>query len=79
MGKGDSQNSESQRLAYQARASQNLWDVMIPERNLGVTHPFFLVLLLLTLTLHFYNRHRDQLEDEELRSRRLGKSRDVVS
>lgn len=79
MRKDESKNPESRRLADQARASQNLWDVMVPERNLGVTHPFFLVLLFLTVTLHFYNRYRDQLEDEELRSRRLGKSRDVVS
>jgi hypothetical protein len=65
---------ESKRLADQARASQNLWDIMIPERNIGVFHPFFLVLLSLTLSLHFYNRHRDRQEDEELRKRRLDKS-----
>lgn len=51
---------------------------MVPERNLGVTHPFFLVLLSLTLSLHFYNRYRDQVEDEQLRNRRLGKSKEAV-
>lgn len=63
---------ESERLADQARASQNLWDFMVPEKNMSVTHPFFLVLLALTVSLHFYNKHRDDQEDEALRKRRLG-------
>lgn len=46
---------------------------------MGVTHPFFLVLLSLTLGLHFYNNHRDALEDEELRKCRLEKTRSNVS
>lgn len=64
--------AEAERMAAQAKASQNLWDFMVPERNMGVTHPFFLVLLVLTLSLHYYNKHRDGIEDEELRKRRLG-------
>ncbi len=64
--------NEADRLAAQAQASQNLWDFMVPEKNMGLTHPFFLVLLGLTVSLHFYNKHRDTLEDEELRKRRLG-------
>lgn len=66
-----SSHQESQRLSDQARASQNLWDVLVPERNIGVTHPFFLVLLTLTLSLHYYNKHRDEEEDLRLRKRRL--------
>lgn len=69
---GSNAERESARLADQARASQNLWDFMVPEKNMSVTHPFFLVLLALTVSLHFYNQHRDQVEDEELRKKRLG-------
>ena len=65
---------ERRRLADQARASQNLWDFLVPEKNMSVTHPFFLVLLVLTLSLHFYNNHRDQEEDEAMRKRRLARS-----
>ena len=64
-------NSEAERLAEQAKMSQNLWDFLVPERNMGVTHPFFLVLLTLTLSLHFYNNYRDEQEDERLRQQRL--------
>ena len=62
---------DADRLAEQARMSQNMWDFLVPERNMGVTHPFFLVLLVLTVSLHFYNNHRDQEEDERLRKQRL--------
>lgn len=65
---------EADRLAEQARMSQNLWDFMVPERNMGVTHPFFLVLLGLTVTLHLYNNRRDAEEDAALRKKRLRKS-----
>jgi hypothetical protein len=71
--KGSPSESEAQRLADQAKMSQNLWDFLVPERNMGVTHPFFLVLLVLTLSLHFYNNHRDREEDERLRQQRLRK------
>ncbi len=66
-------HSEADRLADQARMSQNLWDFMVPERNMGVTHPFFLVLLVLTLSLHFYNNYRDEQEDIRLRNHRIHK------
>ena len=72
-GKPTPEATEAKRLADQARASQNLWDFMVPERNMGVTHPFFLVLLVLTLSLHFYNNHRDAEEDEILRKKRLAR------
>jgi hypothetical protein len=68
---------EAKKLADQAKASQNLWDFLVPERNIGVTHPFFLVLLTLTLSLHYYNRYRDAEEDERLR--KLRQSRAVAS
>jgi hypothetical protein len=68
-----SNNSEAERLAEQAKMSQNLWDFLVPERNMGVTHPFFLVLLVLTLSLHFYNNHRDHEDDERLRQQRIRK------
>lgn len=61
---------EAERLADQAKASQNLWDFLVPERNIGVTHPFFLVLLTLTLSLHYFNRYRDAEEDQRLRKLR---------
>ena len=66
-------DSDADRLADQARMSQKLWDFLVPERNMGITHPFFLVLLVLTLSLHFFNNHRDQEEDERLRKQRLSK------
>jgi hypothetical protein len=72
-------DAETRRLADQARASQNLWDFMVPERNMGVTHPFFLVLLVLTLSLHYYNNYRDAEEDELLRKRRLARSSSTES
>lgn len=62
--------------ADQARMSQNLWDFMVPERNIGVTHPFFLVLLVLTLSLHYYNKARDNEEDERLRLKRLNRKQE---
>ena len=65
---------EAERLSEQAKMSQNLWNIMVPEKNMGVTHPFFLVLLALTVSLHYYNQHRDQLEDEALRKKRLLKA-----
>ncbi len=65
---------EAKRLSDQARMSQGLWDFLVPERNIGITHPFFLVLLVLTLSLHFYNNRRDLEEDERLRMKRLSKS-----
>lgn len=72
----DSEDSgeRARRLADQAKASQNLWDYLVPERNIGATHPFFLVLLVLTLSLHFYNQHRDSEEDERLRKLRVSRS-----
>jgi len=69
-----STDEEAQRLADQAKMSQNLWDFMVPERNMGITHPFFLVLLVLTVSLHMYNNHRDKEEDERLRQNRLNKT-----
>jgi hypothetical protein len=68
-----SDGQEAQRLSDQAKMSQNLWDFMVPERNMGVTHPFFLVLLVLTVSLHLYNKHRDNEEDERLKQRRINK------
>jgi len=69
-------DDERIRLADQAKMSQNLWDFMVPERNMGVTHPFFLVLLALTLSLHYYNKSSDQKEDERLRQKRLSRKKD---
>ena len=68
------EDAEAKRLSDQAKASQNLWDFMVPEKNMGVTHPFFLVLLVLTLSLHYYNNYRDQKEDEALRLRRVNRN-----
>ena len=65
---------EADRLSEQARMSQSVWDLMVPEKNMGVTHPFFLVLLALTVGLHLYNNHRDAIEDEALRQKRLVKN-----
>ena len=69
-----SPDGRAKRLSDQAKASQNLWDMMVPEKNMGVTHPFFLVLLGLTLSLHFYNNKRDAEEDAALRKKRLDRS-----
>ncbi len=71
--RADSVDKEAQRLSDQAKMSQNLWDFMVPERNMGVTHPFFLVLLVLTVSLHMYNNHRDREEDERLRQKRINR------
>jgi hypothetical protein len=64
-------NREAERLADQAKASQHMWDFLVPEKNMGVTHPMFLVLLALTLGLNYYNRQRDGEENEALRKQRL--------
>lgn len=55
----------------QAYQSQRLWDMLVPERNIGVTHPMFFVLGAAAFALHWYNRSRDEAVEAELRDRRL--------
>ncbi len=55
----------------QAKRSQRMWDMLVPERNIGVTHPLFFVLGAAAFGLHWYNKTRDEELEAELRRRRL--------
>ena len=57
--------------ADQAKQSQRLWDMLTPERNIGVTHPLFFVLGAAAFGLHWYNSSRDEARETELREKRL--------
>ncbi|KAF4725094.1 hypothetical protein FOZ62_017120, partial [Perkinsus olseni] len=35
----------AEKLAEQAAASEKLWNLLVPERNMGITSPAFLILL----------------------------------
>ncbi len=61
-------------LAAKAKASQSLWDMMVPDKNIGITHPMFAVLAIFTIGLHFYNKSNDEKLEEKLRQARLNKS-----
>jgi len=50
-----------------------MWDAVIPERNIGLLHPMFPILLVLTLSLHMYNKSQDDKREEELKAARLAK------
>ena len=64
-------------LSEDARRSQRLWDSLIPERNIGLTHPMFVILGIVTLSLHLYNKSEDERREAELKAVRLAKQ--VVS
>ena len=61
------------KLSEQAQQSQRMWDMLVPERNIGVTHPMFIILAGLTIGLHFYNNHQDEKLEAELKAKRLAK------
>ena len=58
-------------FAEQAKQSQRIWDMLVPERNIGLTHPLFFVLGASAFGLHLFNRSRDDAVEAELRQRRL--------
>jgi hypothetical protein len=55
----------------QAQQSQRLWDMLVPERNIGITHPMFFFLGAAAFGLHVFNRHREDALEAELKERRL--------
>ncbi|KAF4720145.1 hypothetical protein FOZ63_031582 [Perkinsus olseni] len=61
----------AQKLAEQAAASEKLWNLLVPERNMGITSPAFLILLVLTILLHLYNNHMDEEMDELMKKKRI--------
>ena len=70
---GSATNPAAERLSEDAQRSQRVWDSLVPERNIGITHPMFAVLLVLTVSLHLYNNKQDELKEAELRKARLAK------
>jgi hypothetical protein len=54
--------------------------MLVPERNIGITHPLFFVLGAAAFGLHVFNRGREDALEDELRRKRLdreAKKRDV--
>lgn len=70
---GPNQRQTTEKLSEDAQRSQRLWDSLIPERNIGLTHPMFAVLFVLTASLHFYNKSQDEKREEELKAARLAR------
>lgn len=64
--------AEVEKISESAKAEQKFWDLLVPERNIGFTHPFFWVLLGGCVGLHFYNGHltkereKEALEEQEI-------------
>lgn len=70
---GPNHRNTAEKLSEDAQRSQRLWDSLIPERNIGLTHPMFAVLFVLTVSLHLYNKNQDEKREEELKAARLAK------
>eukprot|EP00920_Eleutheroschizon_duboscqi_P022614 GHVT01055004.1.p1 GENE.GHVT01055004.1~~GHVT01055004.1.p1 ORF type:complete len:295 (+),score=53.86 GHVT01055004.1:332-1216(+) len=57
------QTAQAEAAASAASASQRLWDMLVPERSMGLKSPSFWVLAALCVGLHLYNNHRDRQRD----------------
>mmetsp|Transcript_116653 Transcript_116653/g.329960 ORF Transcript_116653/g.329960 Transcript_116653/m.329960 type:complete len:162 (-) Transcript_116653:108-593(-) len=52
-GASDTPSSESMAAAERAKKAQRMWDLAVPERNWGITHPMIPVLVLVILALQW--------------------------
>lgn len=53
------------RLAEDARRSEQVWNILVPERNWSLGSPAFWILLLLLVSLHMYNNRREESQARE--------------
>jgi len=67
-----------ERLAEDARNAQRTWDFLVPERNMGITHPAIPFMIILTCILQFLIYQKDQQKNgggektaDELKAERL--------
>ncbi|EKX73369.1 hypothetical protein BEWA_054250 [Theileria equi strain WA] len=62
----DKTGKDDDPIHNQYKASQNLWDTLVPERNWSLFSPQFWILFVATCSLYVYNRMHEKEDSVDL-------------